>query len=90
MNDEYSTASEAVTGDCCDFEAFTRKNKSIKERVDQWFISPLKNMTKHDSVICMMVRLVIFEKYLRYKGHIKGRLQMKITIPNQPFIRQQK
>jgi hypothetical protein len=41
-----------------------------KEKVDQWFFEPLKNMKGHDAFIAMAITLLLYEKYLRVRERL--------------------
>jgi hypothetical protein len=43
------------------------ESHSIKERVEKWFLAPLREMSDHDGFIVLMVLFPLYEKHLRFK-----------------------
>ena len=41
---------------------------TIDERIDQWFIRPLKRMSGHDAFVALVVCLPLIEKIVRFKA----------------------
>ena len=44
--------------------------RSKRDRLDMWFIKPLRKMDGHQGFICLSICLFLYEKYLRKTGKI--------------------
>jgi hypothetical protein len=48
-----------------DGRTYTEVNKSLQDKVEQWYLKPLERMSKHDAFVCLSICFLLYEKYLR-------------------------
>jgi hypothetical protein len=42
--------------------------KPVREKIDQWYLEPLRAMNGDDAFVCLAVCFLLYEKYLRLTG----------------------
>lgn len=66
-----------ATGVHPDAKATNVRHLSLRERVDLWFIEPLKRQKKDEAFIALMIMLPLIEKLVRYRLHFDDKTQLK-------------
>lgn len=46
-------------------QGYTETPKSIQEKVDMWYLAPLRRMGGHEGFICLEICFLLYEKFLR-------------------------
>lgn len=70
---KYQTTSQAITA--VDVNSYlpqnrTRKSTTEKERIENWFITPLQKLDGDDAIICLMIVFPLLEKILRSETNV--------------------
>lgn len=52
--------------------AFQERCESVAERVDKWYIQPLKRMQGSEGFLVLMVLFPLYEKHLRIRYRVRG------------------
>ena len=75
----YLTTSDAVTARDPSNKVIMRDNPTKSERLNNWFIDPLKKLDGDDSIICLMLIFPLLEKILRYDLKLKPEQDLTLS-----------